>query len=55
MLQLLKNLGGPDVSQPASRAFLTGLVLCRFRLTNNLVETISHSDVLKDCNFNFVD
>ena len=31
--------------------FYADLVLHRVRLTNNLVETISRSDVLKDCNF----
>ena len=33
----------------------SGLVLRRDRLTNNFVETICHPDVLKDCNFKFVD
>ena len=32
-----------------------GLFVHRVRFTNNLVETISRSDVSKDGNFNFVD
>ena len=35
--------------------FYVGLVFHRVRLTNDLVEIISRLDVLKDCNFNFVD
>ena len=35
--------------------FYVSSVLQRVRSTKNLVETISRSDVLKDCNFNFVD
>ena len=36
-------------------SFYAGLVLQKVRLTNNLEEKISRSDVLKSCNFNLLE
>ena len=54
MLRLLKNLSGTDVSQPGSLG-LRQLGSSMNQISNDLAEIISRSDVLKNCNFIFID